>query len=71
MATAASVIQQKRTRGRPRLGDLRLEITVPKDVLTALVQQETATNTYRTQVAAGWLCDRASKELGYRVRLYH
>jgi len=38
----------KRRPGRPRLGDVRIEITVPKAMVDVLMAREQQTNVYRT-----------------------
>jgi hypothetical protein len=51
---------QQRARGRPKLGDCRVECVVPKAVYDRLVAEEQAGHGYRTRVAAGVLCDWAN-----------
>jgi len=46
-----------RARGRPRLGDVRLETIVPKAVWEELLRREAATGVYRTRVAANILTE--------------
>jgi hypothetical protein len=46
----------QRGRGRPRLGDYRIECVVPKAALDELKRRETATGIYRTRIAANILC---------------
>jgi len=48
-----------RRRGRPRLDNVRVECSVPKQVFEKLVQVETESGQYRTRVAAGILCEWA------------
>jgi hypothetical protein len=43
---------EKRARGRPRLGDARIECVVPRAVLDALKVRESSTGIYRTRIAA-------------------
>lgn len=49
----------RRGRGRPRLDNVRVECSVPRDVFEQLVAEERVTGTYRTRVAANVLCDWA------------
>ena len=42
-------------RGRPRLGDCRLEMIVPRAVLTELIRREQEGQGYRTRIAANIL----------------
>ena len=44
-----------RKRGRPRLGDWRLEITLPATVKHELLRREEATGLYRSRIAAAIL----------------
>jgi len=53
-------VVQVRPRGRPRLGTVRVECSVPKAVFDKLVQEEARTNVYRTRVAAHVLCSWAN-----------
>jgi hypothetical protein len=46
-------------RGRPRLGDFRLECILPNSVKRRLIQEERRTHVYRTRVAANVLCEWA------------
>jgi len=48
--------QQVRTRGRPRLDNVRIECSVPRVVLDKLVRVEHESGIYRTRVAARVLC---------------
>lgn len=48
---------RKRRRGRPRLGDKRLQIVVPQAAYDALVKIEEETEVYRTQTAARIVSD--------------
>jgi hypothetical protein len=61
----------KRRPGRPRLGDVRIEITVPKAVLDVLMAREQQTNVYRTRVACNVLCNWASRETGRKITAYN
>ena len=47
---------QRRMRGRPRLGDVRIETMVPRAVMDELVRREKAGQGYRTRIAANILC---------------
>jgi hypothetical protein len=58
-------------RGRPRVGDVRIECIVPKEVMTLLIERETSTNIYRTRIAAHILCNWASAECGTNIAPYH
>jgi hypothetical protein len=60
-----------RGRGRPKLGDVRLECTVPQRVMEALIQHENETGIYRTRVAALALCQWASAISGKKITPYH
>jgi hypothetical protein len=60
----------KRRPGRPRFGDVRIEITVPRAVIDLLLERERVTNVYRTRIAADVLCQWASRETGKIVRSY-
>jgi len=57
-------------KGRPRVGDVRIEITVPRAVFDLLLARENITNVYRTRIAADVLCQWASRETGKLVRSY-
>lgn len=57
--------------GRPRVGDQRIEITVPRAVVDLLLERERVTNVYRTRIAADVLCQWASRETGKIVRAYN
>jgi hypothetical protein len=46
-----------RGRGRPRLGEYRVECTVPRAVLDELLRREQATGQYRSRICADILCD--------------
>jgi hypothetical protein len=48
--------QIKQGRGRPKLGDCRLEMIVPKAVMTELLRRESKGQGYRTRIAANILC---------------
>jgi hypothetical protein len=65
-ATQLRVVVVK-SRGRPRLGNYRLECLLPREVLDKLVQVEAATNVYRTRVAANVWCEWA----GTKAPDYH
>jgi hypothetical protein len=54
----------RRGRGRPSLGDYRLQAVLPQAVLDELKKREAATGVYHTRVAARVLCEWASKESG-------
>ena len=58
-------------KGRPRVGDARIEITVPRAVIELLLERERVTNIYRTRIAADVLCQWASRETGKMVRSYN
>ncbi len=53
--------QQVRTRGRPRLDNVRIECSVPRRVLQLLIKREREGHGYRTRIAARVLCEWASK----------
>lgn len=55
----------------PRLGSVRIEVTVPKAVLDVLMARERVTNVYRTRIASNVLCRWASRETGKTVRAYN
>jgi hypothetical protein len=44
-------------RGRPRLGDCRIETVIPQAVMDALKASERETGMYHTRVAANVLCE--------------
>lgn len=46
-----------RPKGRPRVGDWRLETTLPRAVLDELLRREQQSGVYRTRIAAQILCD--------------
>jgi hypothetical protein len=52
----AIVSQTPRNRGRPRLGDVRVEVVVPQAVFNRLLREESTTGIYRTRLAAQVLC---------------
>jgi len=54
--------QRKRGRGRPRLGNKRVECMVPKPVLDQLMKEEAKTGIYHTRIAANVLCNWAAKK---------
>lgn len=54
--------QQVTPRGRPKVGDYRLETMVPKEVFALLMQREAETGQYRTAVARNVLCEWAKKQ---------
>jgi len=58
-------------KGRPRVGDARIEITVPRAVFDLLLERERVTDVYRTRIAADVLCQWASRETGKIVRAYN
>jgi len=60
-----------RRRGRPRVGDYRIECIIPKDALAVLVQHETETGIYRTRLAANAICQWASATSGKSIAPYH
>jgi hypothetical protein len=64
-------VNPRRPVGRPRVGDQRIEITVPKAVVDLLLERERVTNVYRTRIAANVLCQWASSETGKVVRAYN
>jgi hypothetical protein len=49
-----------RGRGRPKLGDFRLETMLPHTVFKKLLRVENETGVYRTRIAANVLCNWAS-----------
>jgi len=57
-------------KGRPRVGDCRIEVTVPRAVFELLLERERVTDIYRTRIAADVLCQWASRETGKIVRSY-
>jgi hypothetical protein len=46
----------KQGRGRPKLGDCRIECVVPQAVMNELIKREKQGQGYRTRVAANILC---------------
>ena len=60
----------RRGPGRPRVGDLRIEVTIPQAVMQVLMAREAQTNTYRTRVAANVLCAWASRTSGRKIQAY-
>ena len=50
---------------------MRIEVTVPKAVVDALIARERVTNVYRTRIASNVLCQWASRETGKMVRSYN
>jgi hypothetical protein len=61
----------KRGRGRPRVGDCRIETVVPKEVMALLIQRETEGKGYRTAIARNVLCEWASKQIGRNICAYN
>ena len=56
---------QSSARSNPRgRGSVRIECTVPRAVVQALIQREAESGIYRTRVAAHVLCQWASAESG-------
>lgn len=53
------MIHKQRPRGRPRVGDYRLETTVPREVMEALKREGAECGQYHTRVAALVLCEWA------------
>jgi hypothetical protein len=51
------MIAKARPRGRPRVGDVRIETVIPQAVMDALVKRERVSGVYRTRVAANVLCE--------------
>lgn len=45
----------RRSVGRPRLGDCRIEVVVPQSVVNELLRREQRTGLYRTRIAANIL----------------
>jgi hypothetical protein len=64
-------MKPKRPVGRPRVGDVRIELVVPKAVMDLILERERVTNVYRTRIAANVLCQWASRETGKVVRAYN
>ena len=60
----------QRGRGRPRVGDCRLEMIVPRAVMEVIIAREQCTNVYRTRIAANVLCEWASRTTGKNIRPY-
>lgn len=60
----------QRGRGRPRVGDYRLECTVPRAVMDLLIQRETSGHGYRSAIARNVLCEWASRTTGKNIRPY-
>ena len=54
-----------------RRPSVRIEVTVPKAVVDALIARERVTNVYRTRIASNVLCQWASRETGKMVRSYN
>jgi hypothetical protein len=71
MLTLVHTNANQRRRGRPKLGDVRIEVVVPKAVMTLMLQREAQTNVYRTRIAANVLCNWASKETGQHITAYN
>jgi len=51
-----------RRRGRPKLGNYRLECVLPEAVFDKLVEEESRSGTYRTRIAANVLCEWAGTQ---------
>ena len=64
-------VKLRRPRGRPRVGDCRVECVVPREVMALLLQREAETNTYRTRIAANVLCEWASRVTGKNINTYN
>ena len=62
--------QQKRGRGRPRVGDCRIETVIPREVMALLIQREEQGRGYRTRIAANILCEWASRQTGRSITAY-
>jgi hypothetical protein len=60
--------QSQRGRGRPKVGDCRIETVVPQRVMELLIQREQEGAGYRTRIAANILCEWASKQTGKKIR---
>jgi hypothetical protein len=58
----------KRGRGRPKLGDCRIETMIPQRVMALLIQKETEGRGYRTRIAANVLCEWASRQTGQKIK---
>jgi hypothetical protein len=71
MTAMATFPQQRRARGRPKLGDVRFNVIVPKDAWAAILRQEKESGTYRTRIAANIICTWATKEAGWKITPYH
>jgi hypothetical protein len=46
---------QTRRRGRPKLGDVRIECSIPREAFNRLKEQEKVTGDYYTRIAANIL----------------
>lgn len=64
------LIALRRPVGRPRVGDCRIEFTIPRAVMQALIDREEKTKVYRTRLAANVLCDWASRTTGRAIQAY-
>jgi hypothetical protein len=58
----------KRGRGRPKLGDCRIETMIPQRVMSLLIAREREGKGYRTRQAANILCEWASRQTGSKIR---
>jgi hypothetical protein len=58
-------------RGRPRVGDVRIETVIPQRVMDELLKHERAGRGYRTRVAANVLCEWAGVNVsdGHSLRM--
>jgi len=52
----SEALSSGRSRGRPRLNNVRVECMIPREAYEQLVAAETRTNVYRTRVAANVIC---------------
>jgi hypothetical protein len=68
---SANTVSTPRGRGQPKLGDARLQCTVPQRVMQMLIQRENEIHIYRTRVAARVLCRWASAKSGKEIAPYH
>jgi hypothetical protein len=59
--------QTKRGRGRPKVGDCRIETVIPQRVMALLIRREHEGKGYRTRIAANVLCQWASRETGQKI----
>jgi len=68
--SVTKTVSIQRRRGRPQVGDYRIECIIPKDALAVLLQHETETGIYRTRLIANAICQWASATSGRPIALY-